>query len=442
MKESDHGGNDHHLKRSIPAGTCDLFGEEARQRQDVIDIIRRVYELHGFEPLYTPILEHSVVFSGHHGEGEKLLFNLGDSANKQLVLRYDLTVPLARVVSMYPDLPRPFKRYQIATVFRDDNVDTSHHREFTQCDGDVVGAQSLTADAEILCLAHDGLSKLGFKKFSIRINHRAIIKGIAARAGIDTRDGVLQIQRALDYADKVSKDGLRGVVADLRQRDLPENVISTILPVLEIKGNVTESLAQLRELLQAEPNALLGIDQLNEILSYADPGVIADVAIDLTLARGADYYTGFILEGIIDEIPVGAVLGGGRYDNLVEAFNAPREPAVGMAFGLNRILTAMKQLEMNRQNGSQNKAIVICLNHNQAAKALRLARKLRTMRIETDLCCEFSDAEKGLDYAKKRGFKVAICADGNISMWKVHETSGPSGLNSVVLGVLKSMPKA
>ena len=164
------------MKHDIPLGTSEIFGVDMRRRQAVIDTIRSVYETFGFEPLHTPILENAEVFNGHHGEGEKLLFTFTDSQGERLVNRYDLTVPLARFAGSHPEIPRPLKRYQIETVFRDDKPDLGHFREFTQCDGDVVGSACLSADVEVINVAHFGLSKLGFGDFTIRVNHRGIIR--------------------------------------------------------------------------------------------------------------------------------------------------------------------------------------------------------------------------------------------------------------------------
>jgi histidyl-tRNA synthetase len=395
------------LKKRTPAGTSEVYGLGARQREGVMEKIRQVYEMHGFEPLHTPILEHSVVFSGHHGEGEKLLFYLHDTNKDLLVLRYDLTVPLARFITSNPDMPRPFKRYQLATVFRDDNVDKGHYREFTQCDGDVVGASSLTADAEILSLAHHGLSVLGFDNFTLRVNHRAIIKGIALKAGIDSREGILEIQRALDFADKVIKQGLSGVERDLFNRNIPEEVVRNVMKVVGISGNLNEMISSLKEILRDDDIAIGGVCDLEEIFSYLNESVLKDVSIDLTLARGADYYTGFILEGVVNDVSVGAVLGGGRYDDLVAAFDAPHEPAVGMAFGLERILTVMKEKKITCVS-KQDKVLVASMHAQCKIDAVRSALLLRNNGVYTDLCCEIEKQAAVFEYAVKRGFNVVV----------------------------------
>lgn len=366
------------IANSIPVGTSDVFGFNARIRDYVLDNIKCVYERYGFEPLYTPILENAEVFHGHHGEGEKLLFNLTDKNGEELVLKYDSTVPLARVVSMYPEIPKPYKRYQLQQSFRDDNVDKGHFREFIQCDGDIVGTESLLADAEITMIAHDGLAEIGFTDFTLRLNHRKIIHGIAEKSGVFSKDGLLEIQRAIDYADKIIKNGLEGIREDLQKRQVSVDVINTICDLVQrVTDDPLESLDNIEDYLCDSPVAIDGINDLKEILSYIPEEIRSRIRIDFTLARGADYYTGFILEAVINNIELGAVLGGGRFDNLVEAFSSESVPAVGMAFGLERILTAMNELKLTEQLNIQPMKILIQDNDFLQKEILKCATELR-----------------------------------------------------------------
>lgn len=422
MQESESNKQKHRskLKNSIPIGTIDVFGQEMERRQYVLDVIRNVYELFGFEPLHTPVIEHAVVFDGHHGEGEKLLFNLEDNRGTKLVLRYDLTVPLARVISMYPQLPRPFKRYQQAVVFRDDEVDRGHFREFIQCDGDIVGVSSLTADADIITLAFTGLTKLGFSEFTIRVNHRKIIKGIAEKSGVTNREGILDVQRALDFVDKITKDGLSGVRADLERRGINPTIINNILSVIELCGSPFDVLDQLEDILSNQEQAREGIAELREIFSYLQPRVINSLSVDLALARGADYYTGFILEGVIEKVPVGAVLGGGRYDNLVTAFGAFSEPAVGMTFGLERILTIMRELTRFETPDNQ-RVLVASVRYKSVDQAFRVVQLLRSANIKADFCCIFKDEKDMFKHAEIRNFSIVVIFNerGNFSLREI-----------------------
>ena len=366
------------VANSIPLGTSDVKGFDARVKDYVLGKIKEVYENYGFEPLYTPIIENAEVFNGHHGEGEKLLFKLKDKQGMELVLKYDSTVPLARVISMYPEIQKPYKRYQLQESFRDDDVDKGHFREFVQCDGDVVGATTLLADAEIIMIAYDGLDKIGFSDFTIRINHRKIIQGIAEKAGIYSDSGFIKIQRAIDYADKIIKNGVAGIKQDLEKRNVSDTVINVICDLVNIvTEDPFETLDKIQGYLADSNSALEGIQELREILTYIQSNVLSKVKIDFTLARGADYYTGFIIESIINNIELGAVLGGGRFDNLVEAFCDEKVPAVGMAFGLERIITAMKELELTDKLEIYHKKVIILDNSELQYDIIKCSSILR-----------------------------------------------------------------
>ncbi|MDR3643212.1 MAG: ATP phosphoribosyltransferase regulatory subunit [Candidatus Doudnabacteria bacterium] len=402
------------LKNAVPPGTTDKLGLGMRVRDYVIRILRSVYEKSGFTPHDTPTIENEVVFDGHHGEGEKLIFRLEDNKKHRLVLRYDLTVPLARVASSHPDLPRPYKRYQFGYVFRDDKPDKGHFREFMQCDGDIIGASSLLADADIISVACRGLCDLGFRQFVIRVNHRMIIQAIAARAGITGKDGILKVQRAMDYADKVTKAGLEGIREDLKRRRVGSALIESIMGVIAISGSLEDMLQHLQDNLHDQPAGLTGIAELRKIFSYLPDEVLSHVRIDLTLARGADYYTGFILEGVIPGVPIGAVLGGGRFDNLVGAFGAPPEPAVGMAFGLDRILAVMKELDMLKSELVLPDKVLVayCGNNDSTAMAFRFAQQLRNAGINVDLSYDPLSSAGAVEQAKLRGCQLAFCVNG------------------------------
>jgi tRNA synthetases class II core domain (F) len=403
------------MKHDVPLGTSEIFGVDMRRRQAVVDTIRSVYETFGFEPLHTPILENAEVFNGHHGEGEKLLFIFTDSQGERLVNRYDLTVPLARFAGSHPEIPRPLKRYQIETVFRDDKPDLGHFREFTQCDGDVVGSACLSADVEVINVAHFGLSKLGFGDFTIRVNHRGIIRAIAEKAGVFDDAGVLMVQRALDFSDKVTKSGIEGIRHDLIDYGAPENVIDTIIEMILLDGdNALEKLSAIEHSLSFSGAGRAATSELRTILEMVPDAILDKVSVDLTLARGADYYTGFILEGVITSAPVGAVLGGGRYDNLVGKFGDKPEPAVGMAFGLERILTAMAMLHMIEDIKLPERVLVVSRERYGMKASIGAVMRLRQAGIST----EYVSIEAVSDitsYFKHRAFSAMIeVIDGRV----------------------------
>lgn len=403
------------MKHNIPLGTSEIFGVDMRRQQAVIDTIREVYEAFGFEPLHTPILENAEVFNGHHGEGEKLLFTFADSQGNQLVNRYDLTVPLARFAGSHPEIPRPLKRYQIETVFRDDKPDLGHFREFTQCDGDVIGNPCLSADAEVINVAHFGLSKMGFDDFTIRVNHRGIIKAIAEKAGVFDDAGILMVQRALDFSDKVTKSGVEGIRRDLVDYGAPENVTDVIVEMILLSGaNAMEKLAAIERSLSFSEVGRIATGELRTILEMVPDSVLDRVSVDLTLARGADYYTGFILEGVVASVPVGAVLGGGRYDDLVGKFGDTPEPAVGMAFGLERIITAMKLLGMFEDIDITDKVLVVSDEQDNVKLTLDAVLRLRQSGVAVDYMSA-SAVDDIHSYHDHRSFGAMVkIADGKI----------------------------
>ena len=407
----------HRSSNGVPVGTSEYHGETMRRRLHVLAVIESVYHDFGFDPLHTPILEHEEVFRGHHGDGEKLQFRFTDSLGRPLVLRYDLTVPLARYVAEHPDAPIPFKRYQIGNVFRDDSVDRGHFREFTQCDGDIIGASTLSLDADIVRMAYTGLSRLRFPAFIIRINHRKIIAAIANMAGLHGAEGRLTIQRAMDYADKVTKDGIAGVQRDLESQGLPAIAIETIIGILGLTGTVEEKLATLGQILCGEADGAQGIAELREIISYLSPDVMQTVELDLSLARGADYYTGFILEGVIPGVKVGAVLGGGRYDHLVHDLGGPDLPSIGMAFGLERIITALTDLDLWPQQCGKQRVLVVPTEYQLERRLFAVVHELRVQGIAADYMPLIGQTEAlARQYARSRGFTHIVLYEEHIAV--------------------------
>ncbi|MFA6263497.1 MAG: HisS family protein [Candidatus Babeliales bacterium] len=409
----------HHSNYGIPQGTSEFFGMQFIQRKMVLDIIETIYKEYGFDPLSTPVLEHAKVFSGHHGEGESLLFHLKDCTSQEMVLRYDLTVPMARYIADHPEAPIPFKRYQIATVFRDDEIDKGHFREFTQCDGDVIGVGDRSADAEVIHMACEGLSRLGFPNFVININHRLIIKALAEKSELAGTQGRLHLQRAMDEVSKFSEkwvhhnnpDYHSSFIAHIREilarRALPDKAVQAIIFVCTLEGDTNHKFEVMKKFLGDFSEGVNGIEELEEICSYLDTDIKKRINFDLLLARGADYYTGFILEGSIPNIPVGAVLGGGRYDHLVKNLGGPDLPAVGMAFGLERILTALLELKLIQEYDHTVRILVVPTAKQQHQPLLELTRKLRKKGLAADFIPMNSCSEIAIkEYAQKRNFSL------------------------------------
>lgn len=398
----------------IPAGTREYFGHDFKKRMYVVNKIEKVYNRFGYDPLQTPTIEHAKSFDGHHGEGEQLLFRMEDKQSKSLVLRYDLTVPFARFAAENPHLPRPLKRYQMERVFRDDSVDKGHFREFMQCDGDVIGAQGLHADADVINLADAGMSTLGFEDYIIRINHRGLIQGIADAIGMGGRDGALTVQRALDASDKAVKGlGWRNETNHiLQERGFDEEKCAKLIKLMEVKNDsVVAVIDELSGLLSTSAAAIQGLAELREIVGYLSPEVMQRVSLDVSLARGADYYTGFILEGVIPSVPVGAVLGGGRYDDLTKNCGGVQETAVGMAFGLDRICVAMEDLGLFTQVDFNPRVLIAALDKASVKTGLDLAQVLRSEGIDTDFSADFANRRDVEAYGQKRQFTAVLFAD-------------------------------
>ena len=400
-------------KNSIPVGTTDYYGFEARLRDYVLSVIAEIYQKYGFESLYTPLFENDIVFRGHHGEGEKILFTMKDKLGEPYVLKYDSTVPLARVISMHNDIILPYKRYQLQQSYRDDEIDKGHFREFVQCDGDVVGTDSLITDAEFVQIAYDGLSKLGFNDYTIRLNHRKLIKAIADKANINDKPGLLQIQRAIDLADKVNKGGIKDIEIELKKAGIEDSVVKIILELVLISKSNPEIITKLNKINNyfgvSNHNAKSGTDDLKQIIDYLPDKVKKTINIDFTLARGADYYTGFIIEAVINNLKLGAVLGGGRYDNLVEAFSDKKVPAVGMAFGMERLIVAMKELGLDkRMVKNDDTKLLLYVADDKVDVGAHIAGQLRekynvSVILESELAID-----KIVDYCNNSGFSIIV----------------------------------
>ncbi|MBI2431232.1 MAG: histidine--tRNA ligase [Candidatus Levybacteria bacterium] len=350
-------------------GFRDFLPKEAKKRQYVINTLKTVFESYGFEPLETPALEYEEVLLGKYGEeGDKMMYRFEDLGKRKVALRYDQTVPLARVVAQYQnELPIPFKRYQIQPVWRAENTQKGRFREFLQCDADIVGSSSPLSDAEVIAVATKAVEKLGFKNFKIIINDRANFAGVEPLAIV--------------IIDKLKKIGKEGVLKELAEKGLP-----------------TKSLDQILEKWPTE-----NLKEITKVLN--DSRVI----FDSTLARGLDYYTGLIFEIEIDGYTAGSVCGGGRYDKLIGMFANRDIPAVGFAFGFDRLLEAMDELKLFPDDLQTTKALVTVFFKELKEKSLEVASKLRSNNINIELYLdENSSLEKQLKYADQKGIPYAV----------------------------------
>lgn len=414
---------------SLPQGTRDFGPDIVRKRQYIFTTIRTVFELYGFQPLETPAMENLETLMGKYGEeGDKLIFKiLNNGLDKkeeqareefekilqgrntkgitERALKYDLTIPFARYVAMNQgQLSFPFKRYQIQPVWRADKPQKGRYREFYQCDADVVGSTSLLNEVELVTLYAEVFNRLGIA-VDIKINSRKILAALAEVCGGPEK--MMAITVAIDKLDKI---GLSKVEAELSERGLDQGQISAIRQYLEITGTNKEKLAQLKELLGKTAAGEAGIRELEFVLNYFDPSMQAPpLVIDLTLARGLNYYTGTILEIKARDAQMGSIGGGGRYDDLTGLFGVPGIPGVGISFGVDRIYDVMEELRLfpaDVQVGSQ--VLFFNLGEQESKVAFTLLQQLRERNIRAELYHENSKFDKQFKYAEKKNIPYIV----------------------------------
>lgn len=372
-------------------GMRDFLPEDVRKREYVIGVIKEVYERYGFEPLETPAAENIETLMGKYGEeGNQLIFKIlkrgvhEGTGEADLALRYDLTVPLARVVAEYRDkLPKFFKRYQIQPVWRADRPAKGRYREFYQCDVDVLGSRSMIVEAEIISASSEALSKLGFTDFVVRLNHRKVLTGILDAAGIASdKHGTALI--ALDKLDKVGEEG---VLREFEERDvLPAEAGKKFLALFESSASNEQTLELLETFIGSHPVGLEGLAELREIIDYVSVTSVSSVLeLDPSLARGLSYYTGAIMEIQVRDLS-GSLGGGGRYDELIGMFSREPVPACGFSLGLERIIFVMSERNMFPVNLVRSPAeVMVAIWQGEAKDALSLATELRAQGLRVDV---------------------------------------------------------
>ena len=396
-------------------GMRDFLPEDVRKREYVIGVIKEVYERYGFEPLETPAAENIETLMGKYGEeGNQLIYKIlkrgvhEGTGEADLALRYDLTVPLARVVAEYRDkLPKFFKRYQIQPVWRADRPARGRYREFYQCDVDVLGSRSMIVEAEIISASSEVLNKLGFTDFVVRLNHRKVLAGILDAAGIASA----KHDTALVALDKLDKIGTAGVLREFAEREvLSEDAGKELLALVEASGDNEETLQRLEKFIGSNTVGAEGLNELREIISYVSSSV---VRLDSSLARGLSYYTGAIIEIQVKEL-AGSMGGGGRYDNLVGMFLGQDIPACGFSLGLERIILIMSEQNMFPENVLRLPAdvMVAIWNQDSISQSVALAQQLRASGLRVDLYPEADKLGKQFKYASSRGVPfVAVLGD-------------------------------
>lgn len=406
-------------KPSIPKGTRDFSPVETARRNYIFDTIRSVFRLYGFKPIETPAMENLSTLMGKYGEeGDKLLFkilNSGDflkGVDRQLIddnncvkltsqlcekgLRYDLTVPFARyVVQHRNEIQFPFKRFQIQPVWRADRPQKGRYREFYQCDADVVGSDSLINEIELLQLIDDVFSRLHIN-IIIKLNNRKVLAGIAELIGAP--DKIVDITVAIDKIDKI---GLDNVNAELRERGLSEDSITALTPILEIDGTLAERLDKLSELLATSETGMAGVGELRQVIAGTEAlGLNADLDLDVSLARGLNYYTGTIIEVKAKDVAIGSITGGGRYDNLTGVFGMPGVSGVGISFGADRIYDVLNALDLYPSDTIRSTDVLFTnFGHAEAACAMTMVKSMREAGIAAEIYPDAAKMKKQMGYA-------------------------------------------
>lgn len=417
-------------KPSIPKGTRDFSPIEVERRNYIFNTIRNTFKKYGYQAIETPTMENLSTLTGKYGdEGDQLIFkvlNSGDflakasedklnSKNSKAItseisekaLRYDLTVPFARYVVMHQnEIALPFKRYQIQPVWRADRPQKGRYREFYQCDADVVGSDSLLNEAEFICIYDEALSNLGFKDFSVLINNRKILAGISEYVG--KPELLIDMTVAIDKLDKI---GLDGVKAELQTKGFTEGDLIKLEPVILLNGTSEEKINSLKNILTNSEIGKKGIEELEKVFSILKNFNLrnAKVELDITLARGLNYYTGAIFEVKTHEVAMGSIGGGGRYDDLTGMFGLKNLTGVGISFGADRIYDVMEELKLFPENAlSTTKVLITHFDEKAFDYALPIIAKLRNENISSELYPNISKMQKQMKYANDKGVPYVI----------------------------------
>ncbi|RXE73702.1 histidine--tRNA ligase [Muribaculaceae bacterium Isolate-013 (NCI)] len=444
------------MKPSIPKGTRDFSTVEMARRNYIFDTIRKVFGLYGYNPIETPAMENLSTLMGKYGEeGDKLLFkilNSGDflrGADKALIesgdtvrlasqicekgLRYDLTVPFARyVVQHRNELQMPFKRYQIQPVWRADRPQKGRYREFYQCDADVVGSDSLLNEVELLQMIDEVFRRL---KISIilKLNNRKVLAGFAELIGAP--DKIVDITVAIDKLDKI---GLDNVNAELLERGLTQEQVDTLQPILAISGSVDERLDAIERLLATSETGRKGVEELREVIGGVQAlGLEAELDLDVSLARGLNYYTGTIIEVKARDVQIGSITGGGRYDNLTGVFGMPGLSGVGISFGADRIYDVLNTLDLYPAEATTSTQVMfINFGAAEAAASMKMMKELRSAGIACEIYPDAAKMKKQMAYANSASVPyVAMVGESEMQAGKMALKNMATGEQTLLTAV-------
>lgn len=440
-------------KPAIPKGTRDFSPVEMARRNYIFNTIREVFRLFGFKQIETPAMENLPTLMGKYGEeGDKLLFkilNSGDylrGVDKTLLdgeasgrltsqlsekgLRYDLTVPFARyVVQHRADIQFPFKRFQIQPVWRADRPQKGRYREFYQCDADIVGSDSLANEVDLLQLIDEVFSRLGIN-IAIKLNNRKVLAGIAEMIGAPEK--IVDITVAIDKIDKI---GIDNVNAELRERGLGEEAIEALRPILAIDGTTDERLTRLDEVLASSETGRKGVEELRTVIDRTLVlGLRAELDLDVSLARGLNYYTGTIIEVKAKDVQIGSITGGGRYDNLTGVFGLPGVSGVGISFGADRIYDVLNALDLYPADTSASTTVIFTnFGESEALASMKAVKELRAHGIAAEMYPDCSKMKKQMAYANAMNIPyVAIIGESELADEKVTLKNMDTGQQSTL----------
>lgn len=428
-------------KPSIPKGTRDFGPIEMARRNYIFDTIRSVFRLYGFAPIETPAMENLSTLMGKYGEeGDKLLFKILNSGDylknvdtnqlntedsyikltpkiSEKGLRYDLTVPFARfVVQHRNELQMPFKRFQIQPVWRADRPQKGRYREFYQCDADVVGSDSLTNEIELLQMIDDVFSRLGVR-ITIKLNNRKVLAGIAELIGAPEK--IIDITVAID---KIEKIGIDAVNAELLERGISADSIAILQPIITMQGTTSQRLEKLAEVLGSSETGLKGVEELREVVAGTEAlGVNAELELDVSLARGLNYYTGTIIEVKARDVEIGSITGGGRYDNLTGVFGMPGLSGVGISFGADRIYDVLNTLDLYPKDATiGTKVMFTNFGRAEAAVAMKMIKQLRQAGVSAEIYPDAAKMKKQMSRADALSIPfVAIVGENEMAEGKL-----------------------
>ncbi|MCP5020958.1 MAG: histidine--tRNA ligase [bacterium] len=395
-------------------GFRDYLPAAAGPRERVLEIAREVYRSFGFNPIDTPALEYTEILQGKGGEeSDKQMYRFTDPGGRDVGMRFDLTVPLARFVAQYAgQLSMPFKRYHMGPVWRGENTQRGRYREFIQCDFDTIGTQSTISDVETILVIYTLFKRLGFEKFTLRVNHRGVLAGVLEKAGVQGQSGA--VLRALD---KLAKIGSEKVADEMkRTASVTDAQAQEILALPQIQGSRAEVLERIAGLVEGNEAGEKGLEVLTAVdKGLRGAGVPEDaMAFDLSIARGLDYYTGVVVETFLDDLPgIGSCCSGGRYDDLASVYTKQTLPGVGASLGVDRLLAAMEELGLIEESFSGAPVLLTYFDKTRGLDYLTLAQELRDAGLGVELYPDGNKLGAQLKYADRRGHQVAVIVGGD-----------------------------